>query len=285
MILEFTEFLVQGMLLGVIYGLIAFPISLLFLTTDSVDFAVGGYAVLAGCAAAVIGGIGGIAAGIALAVLASVVVGAISIRLNRPSHHDPLTVVLATFGVAVFIESAVLTFIGKDPMIRQSFEVFWNVAGIRINPQAGINIAVGLVLLGGLYGLLYGTSFGRDMRASAANAVGASLAGIPVRAIWFASYIVGGFLAGVAGILVLYTVGTDYSSGAGLTMSGFGAAVVLGLSSPLRGFLGGLAIGMVQAASSGYLPGGWATATPLLFIFIVLASGRMNVTTASGGRA
>ncbi len=279
------EYILQGVFVGVVYGLVAFPISLLFITTDSVDLAVGGYAVVAGSIAMLMPGVAGIGLGIVAAIVASVLVGLISVKINKPNSTDPLTVVLATFGVATFIESAVLTFLGKDPMIRQPFDVFWNLGSIRISPQAGINVAIGLSLLGMLYCLLYRTSFGRDMRASAVNVIGAALAGIPVRAVWFGTYVVGGLLAGIAGILILYTTGTDYSSGTALTMSGFGAAVLFGLTSPLRGFAGGIIIGIVQAVALGYLPGGWATAAPLLFIFLVLASGRVNVAKIAGGRA
>jgi branched-chain amino acid transport system permease protein len=279
------EYILQGVFVGVVYGLVAFPISLLFITTDSVDLAVGGYAVVAGSIAMLMPGVLGIGLGISAAIVASVLVGLISVKINKPNSTDPLTVVLATFGVATFIESAVLTFLGKDPMIRQPFEVFWNIGAIRISPQAAINVAIGLFLLGMLYCLLYRTSFGRDMRASAINVVGAALAGIPVRAIWFGTYVVGGLLAGIAGILILYTTGTDYSAGTALTMSGFGAAVLFGLTSPLRGFAGGIIIGIVQAVALGYLPGGWATAAPLLFIFLVLTSGRVNIAKIAGGRA
>jgi branched-subunit amino acid ABC-type transport system permease component len=279
------EFILQGVFVGVVYGLVAFPISLLFITTDSVDLAVGGYAVVAGSIAMLFPGAVGIGLGIIAAVVASIIVGSISVKINKPNSTDPLTVVLATFGVATFIESGVLTFIGKDPMIRQPFEVFWSLGTIRISPQAAINVAIGLCLLTMLYLLLYRTSFGRDMRASAVNVVGATLAGIPVRAVWFGTYLVGGLLAGVAGILILYTTGTDYSAGTALTMSGFGAAVLFGLTSPLRGFAGGIVIGIVQAVAQGYLPSGWATAAPLLFIFLVLTSGRVNVAKIAGGRA
>jgi branched-chain amino acid transport system permease protein len=279
------EYILQGVFVGVVYGLVAFPISLLFITTDSVDLAVGAYAVAAGSIAMLVPGIGGISLGIAAAIVLSVIVGMISVKINKPNSTDPLTVVLATFGVATFIESAVLTFLGKDPMIRQPFEVFWSLGAIRISPQAVINVAIGAALLGMLYGLLYRTSFGRDMRASAVNVLGATLAGIPVRAVWFGTYVVGGLLAGIAGILILFTTGTDYSSGTGLTMSGFGAAVLFGLTSPLRGFAGGIVIGIVQAVALGYMPGGWATAAPMLFIFLMLASGRVNVAKIAGGRA
>lgn len=278
------EFVIRGALLGVIYGLLAFPISLVFATTGSVDLAVGAYTVLAVAIAWSIGGGWGIVIAIAAAVLASAVVGLISMRLNRPGMFDHITAVLGTFGLATFLESFILTVYGKDPMARQVFETFWDVLGIRISPQALINIVICLLLLAGLYLLLYRTPFGRAMRASAINPLGASLNGIPVKTIWFCTYLVGGFLAGVAGVLVLYTTGADYSTGLSLTISGFGAAIIFGMNSPLRGFAGGLVTGLVQALSSGYLPGGWVTAAPMIFIFVVLALGPMNRISATGGR-
>lgn len=281
---ELMEFVIRGALLGVIYGLLAFPISLVFATTGSVDLAVGAYTVLAVAIAWSVGGTWGIVFAIAAAVLASAVVGLISMRLNRPGMFDHITAVLGTFGLATFLESFILTVYGKDPMARQVFETFWDVMGIRISPQALINIVICLLLLAGLYLLLYRTPFGRAMRASAINPLGASLNGIPVKMIWFCTYLVGGFLAGVAGVLVLYTTGADYSTGLSLTISGFGAAIIFGMNSPLRGFAGGLVTGLVQALSSGYLPGGWVTAAPMIFIFIVLALGPMNRISATGGR-
>lgn len=283
-VFELMEFVIRGALLGVIYGLLAFPISLVFATTGSVDLAVGAYAVLSVAIAWSVGGTWGIVIAIAAAVLASAVVGLISMRLNRPGMFDHITAVLGTFGLATFLESFILTVYGKDPMARQVFETFWDVIGIRISPQALINVVICLLLLAGLYLLLYRTPFGRAMRASAINPLGASLNGIPVKTIWFCTYLVGGFLAGVAGVLVLYTTGADYSTGLSLTISGFGAAIIFGMTSPLRGFAGGLVTGLVQALSSGYLPGGWVTATPMIFIFVVLALGPMNRISATGGR-
>ena len=73
--IELLEFLVHGVLLGAIYGLLAFPVSLLFATTDSVDLAIGAYAVLAAAIAAALGGAAGVAAGLGGAVAASLLVG------------------------------------------------------------------------------------------------------------------------------------------------------------------------------------------------------------------
>lgn len=285
MMIEIAEFLIRGALLGAIYGLLAFPVSLLFVTTDSVDLAVGAYAVLAAAFAMAFGGPAGIALGLLGAVLASFVMGLLSMRMTRAGTRDPLVVVLATFGLASFLESFVLTFFGKDPMVRQPFDTFWQIGAIHVSPQAAVNVGISLALLAALYVWLYRTAFGRDMRACAASAAAAALAGIPVQRIALMTYVVGGLLAGIAGVLVLYTTGTSYSSGLGLTISGFGAAVLFGLHSPLRGFIGGVIIGMVQALASAYLPEGWGSAASQVFILLVLAGGRMNVAHVAGGRA
>jgi branched-subunit amino acid ABC-type transport system permease component len=286
---DLIELVVRGILLGVTYGLLAFPISLLFIATETVDLAVGGYAVLAGAVAMFFGIAMGPAAGIVFglmaAVAASALVGGISLALGRRPRNDPLALVLASFGFSIFLESFVLTFFGKDPFIRQPFSQFWTIFDIRISPQAGINVAVGLVLVLFIYLLLYCTAWGRDMRASANNERAAALAGIPVRMLQFGTFLLAGLLAGVAGILVLYTAGMDFASGMHLTLAGFGAAIVFGLHGPLRGFLGGLAIGIVETISAGYASGGLATLVPLAFIFGVLTLSPTGRQVAAGSRA
>jgi branched-chain amino acid transport system permease protein len=282
---ELFELSMRGLFLGVTIGLLALPISLLYLTTDSVDLAVGPYAVLAAAVALLVGGIGGAAAGVFAAVVASMIVGAISLRLNQPGKQDPITVVLATFGAATLLESLILTVYGKNPIVRRPFEELWDVFGVRISPQVGINVLVALGILAALSLVLYATPFGRAMRASAINPLGAALAGVPVPGIWFATYVIGGLLAGIAGILILNTTGMDYTNGLPFTLGAFGAAILFGLRSPLRAFLGGIGMGLVQAWSAGYLPGAWATAVPLIFTFLVLSSGRMSRAVIAGGRA
>jgi branched-subunit amino acid ABC-type transport system permease component len=285
MLIEFLEFAIRGALLGAIYGLLAFPVSLLFVTTDSVDLAVGAYAVLAAAVAAAFAGPLGIVFGVLSAVAASLVVAGLSLRAETGHAKDPLTVVLITFGISVFLESFVLTVFGQNPMVRQAFDTFWVVGPLRVSPQAAINVAIGVALLLTLYVWLNFTAFGRDMRACAVSATAAALAGIPVDRIHIMAHAIGGLLAGIAGILILYTTGTSYSAGLGLTISGFGAAAILGLHSPLRGFFGGVAIGTVEAVATGYLPPGLGTAAPLIFILLVLARGKANIGQPAGGRA
>ena len=285
--IEFIEFLIRGILIGAVYGMLAFPVSLLYATTDSVDLSVGAYAVLAAAVSMAVGGVLGIALALGAAVAASLIVGLLSARIHgrRGGRSDPLVVVLATFGFAVVLESLILTVFGKDPMVRQAFDQAWMLGGIHISPQGVLNVATALLLVALLYVWLYRSAWGRDMRACAASSLAAVLAGIPVSRIALATYVVGGLLAGIAGVLILYTTGVSYSAGLHLTIAGFGAAALFGLQSPMRGFAGGVAIGMVQSLSAGYLPSGWASAMPMLVTLMVLVSGRANVAGIVGGRA
>lgn len=282
---ELLEFLVRGALLGATYGLLAFPISLLFVTTDTVDLSVGAYAVLAAAVTSMFAAPLGILWGLLSAMAVSLVVALLAQRVGAARRKDPLTIVLMTFGVSTFLESFVLTIFGQNPMIRQPFQTFWNLGLLHVSPQAAVNVAAALALLTALFLWLNYTPFGRDMRACAANPAAAALAGIHVRRVAVMTYAIGGFLAGVAGILILYSTGTSYSAGLGLTITGFGAATILGLHGPLRGFLGGVAIGAVEALCTGYLPPSLGTAGPLVFIFVVLTQGNANIGHPAGGRA
>jgi branched-subunit amino acid ABC-type transport system permease component len=278
------DFIIFGIVIGVSYGLLALPLSLLFVATGTVDFALGAYAVVAGLVCFVIGGPLGAVAGILSAVLAASLVGVISRLIDQSRRSDHLTLVLASFGFAIFLESLVLSTYGEQPFVRHPFDDYWDILGARVSPQAGINLAAALIVLAMTFGLLYATPVGRMMRASAVNPRGATLAGVPVSLTRASTFVFAGFLAGVAGVLYLYTSGLSFSSGMHLALSGFGAAIIFGLRSPVRAFLGGIAIGIVESMSNGYLPTHIATLVPLLFIFAVLII-QGSSRTFSGGRA
>jgi branched-chain amino acid transport system permease protein len=277
------EFVIRGLVIGVNYGLLAMPLSLLFIATGTVDFALGCYAVLAAGVAFTVGGAAGLPAGVAAAVAAACCIGFVSEMLQRRNSGDHLALVLASFGFAVFLQSLVLTAVGKDPFTKNVFDVYWQVFGISISPQAAINLVVALTLLGLLMLILFKTALGRSIRAAAVNPKGATLAGVPVELVRFFTFVAAGVLSGVAGLLYLYTFGLDYSLGMDLTLAGFGAAIIFGIHSPLRAFFGGIAIGIVEALSTAYAPAELATIIPLIFIFVVLVARPAQI--ASGARA
>lgn len=268
---QLTEYVVRGLLSGAVYGLLALPMSLLFLTTGTIDFAVGAYALIAAAVAVTVGGTLGLAAGLGAALFAAALMAAIFLLLKRLGNEDSITIALASFGLAVAIGSLALWTWGTQAFVLPSFSTFWDLGGIRVSPQGIINLGIALAMVGGLYVVLYHTDLGRMMRAAAVNPRGAELAGIPVTRVQCGAFLAGGAVAGLAGLLIVFSSGMDYTIPLPLTLAGFGAAIILGMQSPLRGFAGGAAMGVVEALSAGYASSIVATMVPSLFVLAVLS--------------
>ena len=277
------EYVVRGLLNGAVYALLALPMSLLFATAATVDFAIGAYALLAAAVATSIAGPLGLVAGMLAAFGASLVMAAIFAWLKR-SEEESIRIALASFGLSVAIASIVLIVWGTQPFVRPTFTTFLQIGGLRINPQGLINVAISVTLMALLYYLLRWTSLGRMMRAGAANPSGAELSGIPVLGVQGATILAGGLLGGIAGLLILHSSGMDFTASLGLTFIGFAAAIIFGIQSPVRSLLGGLAMGVVEALSSGYTSGMVTSMVPSLFMLLVLMTGQLGASRFSGDR-
>ena len=277
------EYVVRGLLNGAVYALLALPMSLLFATAATVDFAIGAYALLAAAVATSIAGPLGLVAGMLAAFGASLVMAAIFAWLKR-SEEESIRIALASFGLSVAIASIVLIVWGTQPFVRPTFTTFLQIGGLRINPQGLINVAISVTLMALLYYLLRWTSLGRMMRAAAANPSGAELSGIPVLGVQGATILAGGLLGGIAGLLILHSSGMDFTASLGLTFIGFAAAIIFGIQSPVRSLLGGLAMGVVEALSSGYTSGMVTSMVPSLFMLLVLMTGQLGASRFSGDR-
>ena len=277
------EYIIRGLLNGAVYGILALPMSLLFATAGTVDFAIGAYALIAAAVATSVAGPFGLAAGLLSALAASVVMAAIFVLLKR-NDEEHIRVALASFGLSVAIASIVLLVWGTQPFVRPTFSTMLQIGGLRINPQGLINVAISLGLVGLIYYLLRYTSLGRMMRAAAANPLGAELAAIPVLGVQCATILVGGLLGGLAGLLILHSAGLDFTASLSLTFIGFAAAIIFGIHSPVRSLLGGLAMGVVEALSAGFTSGMVTSMIPPAFMLIVLMTGQLGSNRFAGDR-
>jgi branched-chain amino acid transport system permease protein len=277
------EYLVRGLLGGAVYGLLALPMSLLFATAGTIDFAIGAYALIAAAVATTVAGPLGLVAGLTAAIFASAVMAAIFALLKR-SGEEGIRVALASFGLSVAISSIVLMVWGTQPFVRATFTNVFVLAGLRINPQGLINLAISAAFVALLYQLLRHTHLGRMMRAAAANPGGAALAGIPVLGVQCGTILAGGLLGGVCGLLILHSAGLDFTASLSLTFTGFAAAIIFGIQSPLRSLLGGLTMGMIEALSAGYTSGMVTSMVPSLFVLLVLVGGQLGASRYAGDR-
>jgi branched-chain amino acid transport system permease protein len=277
------EYVIRGLLNGAVYAILALPMSLLFATAGTVDFAIGAYALIAAAVATSVAGPLGLAAGLLSALAASAVMAAIFALLKR-NDEEQIRVALASFGLSVAIASIVLLVWGTQPFVRPTFSTMLEVGGLRINPQGLINVAISFGLVGLIYYLLRYTSLGRMMRAAAANPLGAELAAIPVLGVQCTTILAGGLLGGLAGLLILHSAGLDFTASLSLTFIGFAAAIIFGIHSPVRSLLGGLAMGVVEALSAGFTSGMVTSMIPPAFMLIVLMTGQLGSNRFAGDR-
>lgn len=268
----FAEYFLRGLITGAMYGFLALPISLLLVTVGTLDFALGAYALIAGAVAVSVGGAAGVLLGLGYAVASASVMAAIFYAFRRSKVEDHMMIALASFGLSVALTSMVLIFWGPTAFVANGFDVIWHIGGIGVSPNGILNVGVALVALAVLLAVIYGTGLGRMMRAAATNPVGAELGGVPVLAIQCAMFLVGGMISGLAGILLVYSSGIDFTASLGLSLSAFAAAIVLGADNPAAGFVGGLLIGVAEALSAGYASGGLTSMIP--YIVVLLALGR-----------
>jgi len=277
------EYIIRGLLSGTVYALLALPMTLLFTTAATVDFAIGTYALLAAAVATEIAGPIGIAAGLLCAMLASGFMAVMFVLIKR-TNGEGIRVALASFGLSLAISSLVLIIWGTKPFARQTFTTVLEIGGFRLNPQWLINVSIAGSLVIITWLVIYRTQLGRMMRAAAVNAQGAELAAIPVIGVQCSTLLAGGFLGGIAGLLLMHTSGLDFTASLGLTFIGFAAAIIFGIQSPLRCLAGGLGIGVIEALAAGYTTGMVTSMVPSFFMLLVLLTGQLGASRYSGDR-
>jgi branched-chain amino acid transport system permease protein len=284
-LLKLLELLVSGLALGSIYALLALAMTVIWATTDVIDISIGAQATLAGLIAATLAVPFGYGAGLLAGIATGVLIGLTFAAFHaRGLLKDPMPVVLATFGALIIAESAILTAAGTQGLPLKSVPGVLMVGDAVVTWQSLVNIAVGLAACGALAALLRFTPLGLTMRACAVSDRAARFVGIAVRRTQFLTFVLGGLIAGLGGLMAGMTAGLSYASPFNLTVSGLSGALLFGRKTPGAAFAGGLVIGVAESLGAGYLPSGWAAGTSSLVILVVLATSRLPATAFSGGR-
>lgn len=266
-----------GLSLGAIYGLMATPLSLVFSTTGTMDLAIGGYAVIGGLTGANLGGITGTLVGLGIGALAGGLMGGVFLVLRRRMSGDHMAPVLASVGLLFSLVAISQATFGVDPYFVPLFEGVWELGPLRVRPVSVITLGVVLVIGTVLVICLRRTQLGRWMRACASSPRDAELMGIPVRRVQLAAFVLSGLLGALGGVLLVSSRGLAFDAGLQLALLGLGALIIFGMRGPATAIVGGMVLGVVESLGAGYLPATIVPIVPLLFILVVLGSGRFDV--------
>jgi branched-chain amino acid transport system permease protein len=214
--------------------------------------------------------IGGAAVSVAVAVL-------MERFAYRPLRNAPrLAPLITALGVSVALQEAVRVFYpgatSALPFPKIFIEGSYIVPigdGVPIRYTGVLIIVVSLLLAVGLQQFVEHSRMGRAMRATAQDRDVARLMGINPDRIIVLTFVLGGALAGVAGVLYGADLGfINIDIGFQTGIFAFTAAVLGGIGNIRGAVVGGLVIGLVKALAGQYLPGG--TAYDYVWIFIVL---------------
>ncbi|RUT04387.1 branched-chain amino acid ABC transporter permease [Dulcicalothrix desertica PCC 7102] len=145
-------------------------------------------------------------------------------------------------------------------------------SSIQFTAKDLIVLVTALVLMVGLHLFVQYTSWGKAMRATAQNRDAAKMMGIDVDGIILLTFLIGGCLAGAAGLLVgLYNNTIVFTMGFTAGLRAFTAAVLGGIGNILGAMLGGVFIGLLSALSDQYFSSRWTNAWVFAVLVIILA--------------
>ncbi|WP_455384501.1 branched-chain amino acid ABC transporter permease [Acidihalobacter prosperus] len=249
----------NGLLLGVFYALMAMGLSLILGLNRIINFAHGGFLALAGYLAYTLLPYVGFFGALIVAPLLTAVLGVLVERflIRRLYGRDPLFSLLLTFGLVLVIEDMIRTIWGaqglplQTPAILQSAlsQTYFFITGYRV-----LILAIAVLFSIGLLLFLRYTKVGLRILAGASDLDTIAALGVNIYQLRAVSFAAGIFLAGIAGVLAAGWQGLTPQMGDALIMPSFVAIIVGGVGSLLGSLLGGLLIGVASGVTSAFYP-------------------------------
>jgi branched-chain amino acid transport system permease protein len=215
-----------------------------------------------------------------VSIVTSVVVAVLLERIAyRPLRNAPRLVPLITaIGASLFIQNAFRGFFGPQPRgypLPTVLEGSLELGGIQVSKVQLLVLAMTIGSMIALQLFVHRSRTGRSMRAVAEDSEIASLMGINVDRVVVITFVVGGILAGIAGVLFALTyTQVQFTMGFRPGIAAFTAAVLGGIGSIGGAALGGFVLGLLQAMGPPLLLTGFGVPSPFsikdAFVFLVL---------------
>jgi len=265
----FLQQLINGLVLGSVYALVALGYTMVYGILELINFAHGEITMMGAMVAlAVIGalalaapGLPGVlvlGAGLVVAIPVCMALGLLIERVAyRPLRHAPrLAPLITAIGVSIILQNVAMMIWGKQyiPFPAVLPQGWHEVFGAHVTD---VQIAILLLTMGIMLALVLvvrKTRLGRAMRATAQSRQVASLMGVDVNRVIAATFVIGSALAAVAGVMVSAYYGlAHYYMGFLLGLKAFSAAVLGGIGNLGGAMLGGLLLGLIESFGAGYI--------------------------------
>lgn len=280
--------LVDGLVVGAFYSLIALGYTMVYGIIKLLNFAHGdlymlgafiGFSLLSwltgdGASAAGVLGIG------VVFLLSMLLVGFVGMGVERLAYRPLLTaprlsILITAIGVSLFLEYGTMIIWSPNVLVYpvQLPQTGWQLWGATITyTQVGLIVVSGLLMYG-LNLFIHRTIYGKAMRAIALDKTACQLMGIDVHRVIALTFFIGASLAAGAGVMAGAYYGTiNFLMGFIIGLKAFTAAVLGGIGSIPGAMLGGFVLGMFETIGTFWIGGSWkdVVAFSLLILILVL---------------
>lgn len=270
------DLLVAGLATGAIYALVAVGFTLLWQTSQTINFAQGEFVMLPAFLMLAAMNAGApfwlaILIGIALSVVL-LGLGFKLLLVDPMLRHGVLPLAIATMALAIGIKEAVKQFYSAEaspfPSIIPGGEI--DVFGRPVALQSIGVLVLAIVVVLGLTAFLNRTSIGHQMQAAAQNPTVARIIGVPVERMILMTFLINAALVAIASVLITPIYLAKFSSGEVLGQAAFIAAIVGGFNQVRGAIAGGLLIGVVDNLGAAYVSTQYRAAIPMILLIVII---------------
>jgi branched-chain amino acid transport system permease protein len=194
----------------------------------------------------------------------------------RPLRNAPkLAPLITAVGFSFILQNVGLLWLGGShrgvPDLIESQQRIWTILGVPITHGDLLAVIVTVPLFFFLLNFINFSRIGRAMRATAQDPQAARLMGINVDTTISFTFLLGGLMAGAAGLIsALYQTDVWFFSGFTAGLIAFTAAVMGGIGNLKGAVLGGLIIGMIQQISDNRIGTEWTPAIVFGYLVLIL---------------
>lgn len=280
--IQLTDTILQGILLGGLYALFATGLSLIFGVMRLVNIAHGDLIILAAYVGMTVVRMLDIhpLVGLIIVIPIMLVIGYALQRcvLNKTIGTDILPPLLVTFGLSIIIQNALNLIYTADSQRLQvgdletdSFHIFGDIA-IGMFPL--IIFITSVIVVAALQYVFYRTEVGRAFRATSDDQDTAQLMGINNKHIFGLAMALALAVVGIAGVFLSIKTSFDPSAGPARLLYGFESVIIGGLGSLWGTLAGGIILGVAQSLGAAINPGWQILAGHLAFLVILIVRPR-----------
>jgi branched-chain amino acid transport system permease protein len=273
---NFLDLVIGGLATGAIYAIIAIGFTLLWQTSQTINFAQGEFVMLPAFIMLAVLNLGvpfwlAIVIGF---VISGVVLGVLfkKVLVDPMLRHGVLPLAIATMALSIAMRESVKEFYSAEaqpfPAIIPGATI--DVFGIGVSLQSLGVLAAAIAAVAALTLFLDRTSLGHQMQATAQNPSVARIIGIPVERMIMLTFLINAALVTFAALLVTPIYLAKFSSGEALGLAAFIAAIIGGFNQIRGALVGGLLLGVVDNLAAAYISTQYRGAIPLILLIAII---------------